>query len=443
MQGKKKYYPLLIQLSCIIGFLINLYSAWPGYLSVDSFDQYEQALLNHYNDWHAPLMAYVWHILMLLHKGPALMLILQLGLLWFALYIWLSCYANAYWYAAIMLLAAAPFVQNFAGYIVKDAQMSFSWMLCLGLLFRALVRKKSLPLPLLLLVALLLVYGSWVRINAWPGALAICALILKVQKPKFTLRKLVPLSVFFTFLIVAASSLFNYHWLHADKTYPQAKLYLHDISGIYARTGQSYYPAFLFTSPLVDTAKMRTYYHPATFDHLWVSAADTVIYDFQDDSTVSVLKQQWLSAIYHHPAAYIQNRADGLLYYLKIKQSRWPYYAAYFNISPQPNRMGISQSPNYLRNSISKAINAQANMPYMRPWFWLLLNSLLLFCGAKIKEPSHRYTFRALVFSSLFYMLPTFLIFPCDSDFRYFYWNCISLSIAVCLWFIDRKLQHK
>ena len=39
--------------------------------------QYQQSVDNAYEDWHPPLMAWIWHYLMLLEPGPGPMLVLQ------------------------------------------------------------------------------------------------------------------------------------------------------------------------------------------------------------------------------------------------------------------------------------------------------------------------------------------------------------------------------
>jgi len=339
----------------------------------------------------------------------------------------------------VLLFAFAPFVQNFAGFLVKDAHMAFSWLLVVAILFRRQIMGKRLSGFALPACVLLLLYGSWVRINAWPGAFVLSVFVARAIWPKIALKRAFICAMAFTIVSLITQNLFSYHYLKCDKTYPQAKLFLHDITGIYAQTGKAYYPSFLFQSPLFDTAVLRKAYHPATFDHLWVRGNDEkLIYDFDNDSEVNILKQAWLQAIIQHPFAYIHNRFNGLLYYLKLKESGKPYYAYYFNIAPQPNIMGIMQAPSGFRNVFSNGIIMQKNMPYMRPWFWVLANVLLLGFLGKFRNTAAAHTYAALLFSALAYILPTFLIFPCDSDFRYFYYNAIAATLAFLILLLDR-----
>jgi hypothetical protein len=46
----------------------------------DSERQYGQALSGHFDDWHPPLMEWIWRLFIPLMPGPAPMLALQLGI---------------------------------------------------------------------------------------------------------------------------------------------------------------------------------------------------------------------------------------------------------------------------------------------------------------------------------------------------------------------------
>ncbi len=67
--------------------LAFLFFFYPGQLSPDSLSIYAQAQAHQYSDHHPPLMGYLWHYLDLIVKGPLLMYLINLGLIWSALYI--------------------------------------------------------------------------------------------------------------------------------------------------------------------------------------------------------------------------------------------------------------------------------------------------------------------------------------------------------------------
>src|SRR6476646_6318271 len=69
----------------IVGFGLIAYGYWPGIMIDDARWQYQQAVDNAYEDWHPPLMAWVWRRLMFIEPGPAPMLLLQLVFYWLAI----------------------------------------------------------------------------------------------------------------------------------------------------------------------------------------------------------------------------------------------------------------------------------------------------------------------------------------------------------------------
>lgn len=423
---------------CIIGFILNFIAYYPGFLSPDSFDQYSQAVSGQYNDWHSPVMAVIWRAFLRIYPGTLLILIFQLSLLWTGVYLLLNSVKSKLWYILVLLFSLAPFVQNFAAYIVKDTQMAFSWLLAVAIIFRAGSQNKKLSKIEALICFLLIAYGSWVRINALPGSIALCYLLSWIIfKNRSKYIRLV--SAIFCWVIIGAGHwYFDYNVVKAEKTWPQTKLYLHDITGIYAKTGVSLYPSFLFSSPNFDTAVLRKGYHPASFDHLWVGKNDSEIYFFEDDSTVRTLQEAWKKGILTYPMVYFKNRTDGFLYYLRIKDRGNVFHNLFAEIYPVPNALGISFHPNIFSQIFLKPIEVQRGMPHMKPWFWLFLNLLLFAFIGKFSNLVCKVTYKALISSSILYLLPAYFIFPCDTDFRYFYWNCIACSLALCMLLIDR-----
>jgi len=425
-------------IACVSGFTLNLIAYYPGFLSPDSFDQYSQAASGQYNDWHSPIMAVLWGLFIKVRPGTLLILIFQLGLLWTSVYLLLSSIKSKLWYVLILLFSLAPFIQNFAAYIVKDTQMAFSWLLAVAIILRAGLSKGKLSKTEAVICFLLITYGSWVRINALPGSIALCYLLSWIIfKNKTKYIRLV--SAIFVWVIIGVGHwVFDYNIIKAEKTYPQTKLYLHDLTGIYAKTGVNFYPPFLYSSSDFDTTVLRKGYHSATFDDLWVGRNGKEIYSFEDDTTVIMLQQAWAKAIRTYPNVYFNNRMEGFFYYLRIKDRGSNPHNLFAEIYPQPNFLGLSFHPNILSKIFIRPIEKQTRMPYMKPWFWLVLNVLLFAFSGKLDKLECRVTYKALISSSILYLLPAFFIFPADTDFRYFYWNCIACSLAVCILIIDR-----
>ena len=76
----------------IIGFLISYYYFYPGFMSMDSLMQYNQAISNQYGDWHPPIMSWFWRGWLKVFFGPSGMLLMQLLGFWASLSIFLACF---------------------------------------------------------------------------------------------------------------------------------------------------------------------------------------------------------------------------------------------------------------------------------------------------------------------------------------------------------------
>ncbi|MDB5226275.1 MAG: hypothetical protein JWN78_468 [Bacteroidota bacterium] len=421
-------------LFCFAGFILCYIAYHPGFMFIDSFEQYQQVITQKYDDWHPPVMAGWWSILNYMHKGPALMLAYQLACLWISIFLFLKLIHNDVWKVMIALLALSPFVQNFAGFIVKDTQMALSWLLAFTILLNYSYRNKKIPTAIAILVFLLLTYGSWVRTNAFPGVLPLALwFIFLLLKNK---RNSIKISATIVTLVFLAAG----HWIqnivfNTDATYPEYKLYMEDITGIYKKTGENFYPEVITRHKDFDIGMMKKHYTPATFDDEWES--DPLIRVPEGtDSTSPSAGLAWKKAVRAHPFIYLQNRLEGFIYYLRIKNRTDYYSVSYPRIDKNP--WGFRFHENIISKIFIRPIRWQHHMPYMRPWFWFFLNIVLLFFISGIRNLALRQAFAALVFSGLFYQALMVFVFPVDTDFRYFYWNCIAESLAICLWVGDR-----
>jgi hypothetical protein len=430
---------VVFALLCLGGFIVNFIAYYPGFIMPDALDQYQQSLSGNYHDWHPPLMAFMWHFWNLFYSGVEVMLVYQLGCLWLSGYFLMTAVRNRWWYIGIFVLLFAPFVQNYAGCIVKDSQMGLSWLLALSILFNRSINKEKITITVARVTALLLLYGCWVRINALSGAVPLFLLwAWAVADEKKNVRILKEFSKIFAVSLIGIW-LFSGKIFHAGKTYPENKLYLHDLTNIYVATGDNVYPPVLYTNPNFDTAYLRYKHHPATLDHIWWNGDGKTLLPSSGDEITRELKRAWVSAILKHPGVYLEYRYYGFLYFLGIRirdkeAEYWPYFPWV-----QPNDLGIEKKWTILTDWFIKPLSYQRNMFYMEGYFWFFLNIVLAAGLVLIRKGVLRTMYTALTLSGLCYLLPQFLIFQVDRDFRYFYWNCIACTLAVCILLVSRS----
>ncbi|MBO9567018.1 MAG: hypothetical protein J7621_29870 [Niastella sp.] len=424
------------------GFIIDLLACWPGFMYIDSVNQYTQAITFTFSDWHPPIMAGLWSQLNYIYKGPQVMLIFQLLLLWTSFYLIATtwCRHTLSFISLILLFIAAPYVQNFAGLIVKDSQMALCWLLAVVIMLRAIYYNRKMRPWEAAVTFLLITYGTMVRINALPGAIPLYYLWVEDIYSGTITRKAGLLALVLTGLLISNLSI-NKFILKPHKLYPEYKLMAHDLAGIYVATGKSYFPAFMTTHPGFDSNYIRQHFTTATLDNIWWNKDQKNIFAPLDEQTRQELIKAWKKSIRENTFTYLENRFDGFLYYLQLKQrpdTTFYYYYPYI----YTNNYGFALKKNWVFTGVAGLITANKNMPYMKPWFWLLLPVIQLIITFRLPSSIFKKAGLSLAISSLLYLLPQFFIYQADTEFRYFYWCCIATALHTVLlitYYLHRK----
>src|ERR1700730_10584865 len=58
------------------------HACFPGLLDADASNQFHQALAFHFDDWHPPIMAFVWSYTNMIVPGPEGFFLLEILLYW-------------------------------------------------------------------------------------------------------------------------------------------------------------------------------------------------------------------------------------------------------------------------------------------------------------------------------------------------------------------------
>lgn len=155
-----------------IGWLLFLVYSFPGYMSYDSVWQLIQARgLESINDWHPPLMAFVWRYLDHLIAGPFLMLAIQSLAFLIGLYFLLKQVMPSRT-AAIVASVMLVLPQNLIvmAVIWKDSQMA-------GFLIASIAALLIGSRPLRVTAVVLLFFATAYRYNAAAATLPIIVLL--------------------------------------------------------------------------------------------------------------------------------------------------------------------------------------------------------------------------------------------------------------------------
>lgn len=389
--------------------------AWhyPGTLDPDSTTQLHEALSGHLTDWHPPIMAALWRLLLNVKAGPAPLLALHVGLYWTG--VWAICDATARepkWRSLLPLLAALhPLALVMLGGIQKDVGLAASLIAAFGLLFRQRTLKRRVTPLMAIAIAALLAYAALVR---WNGMLAVAPLLLYWFRPRRDRPLIVTAATAILFLaFIPVASFVDHGLLRASHTHPESSLEIFDLAGtahfssddrlLDLRPG-CYRPYFW---DLLDSAPCgRVFQQLAGPDGTTLS-----------DTTADALTKRWMKAIATHPMAYAEHR---LAHFNS---------STYFLVSPTAR---CASAPTYSGCDQPRARQivddfVKKNLLYW-PCLWLAAGAWLVFRGRASAAV------RALASSGILYGLG-YLFVGVATDWRYHLWTTLAISMALALHF--------
>src|SRR5690606_26904053 len=109
----------------VMGFVVCALAFYPGIMTPDTLDQLAQANAQAFNDWHPPMMAWLWSGLNRVFPAASGFLFFDLFLLWFGLYR-ISRSIDPRYAPYVYLLGFLPFVINISGVIWKDVATAYA-----------------------------------------------------------------------------------------------------------------------------------------------------------------------------------------------------------------------------------------------------------------------------------------------------------------------------
>lgn len=405
----------------VTGFVFFLIACYPGFMSVDSLEQYRQAQVLRFADGHPPVMAWLWSKLDLIWRGPQSLLVLHLGMLWIGLYLWRRNAGKHKYAKWFVLLGFMPWVANFEGVLWKDVGMAYSLLLGLGLLASA----KSSRLQIAAAMPFLL-YAFMVRNNA-PAALVPIMWYASVMAfPELVGRIRVAMTAGILLVMFAFLNFFNYHFLDAEKNHMASYMMVDDLVHFSVKANRSLLPKV--DDATVVACSQETIGDTRLVGRLFCLGTKPT-YQKVAPIPYDELKEAWGAAIKAEPLEYARFRLDAFLYLLR-DPGKGPYIHTFFGISP--NDMGLSQENSPATVVLNGYINAAVHLaPFLfKPYWWFML--ALLSLGMTLLLRGNRESLvliRVLLTSALFYMLSYLPVTPM-ADLRYVYWSVLAISLA-------------
>ena len=393
----------------------------------DSGHQYTQALSGRFDDWHPPLMGWIWRLFIPLVSGPAPMLLLQLGLygaaLGFLAYrAWQrGCRHQAIWLAATALFAPT---QLLMATIVKDSLMAAALLAAFAALCH--FRDTGNRLSRVIGVALILL-ASCLRFNAFLAGLPLLLLALPERWTAHRGRAALAIAGAAGLLLLAmpvANRL-----LQAQRSGVELSLVIFDLGGITAHDGGNAFPPMAIKNPVAvnDDCYLAERWDSYSW---WVDP--TCPMDFETVRTAFAAQHInpelfWIRAIASHPLAYAQHRLAhwniASQFLVRKTTERW------ISAASDPNDWNFRVAPNPGNRFVSAAVLALNATPLGWPCCWLALSFGLVMLGYRLP---HSRTLMALAGSAFLYSLG-YGPLSVAAELRYYCWPMMATLIAAVL----------
>lgn len=397
-------------------------------MSWDPVRQYGEALSGDIDDWHPPMMQWMWQRLIALHPGPAPMLLLQLALYWGGLSILADAFRPQRRGLASALLACGllPLGLALTGMILKDCLMTGALLVATGLLAWRDERGQRLAL---LFAGPMLILAATLRFNAFTACLPLLIALL----PRACWRtwpRLGLSSLLGTAILMAAMPVAN-RLIGAKSSGVELSLVLFDLGGITEHSGVSVFPEEMeVRDPVIVNHRCYT---PNKWDSYsdWVEPECPLGFTaWQDNIDPAEIRPYsvWVRAILAHPAAYAAHR----LHHFAVNVRLLPLPDAIERPVPShdaPNPWGFHTTPNRRMAALDTFAMATAHSPLGWPivWIGLALGALIASRGlphARLVVP--------VALSSVLYGCG-YLVFSVAAELRYHLWTELAALIAVVL----------
>lgn len=405
-----------------------MFSYWPGIMTWDPIEQYDQAVQNSYADWHPPIMAWIWHLLIPIAPGTAPMLVLQVSL-------YLGGHGLLTGWAlkrrrpgvalAFATCALMPIPMALMGSVLKDCLMTGAMLSAVALfVWRTESGNKLLPIASIVLLLL----ATALRFNAFPATAPLILALLPASWRRGRARFLAA-ALAVSVSLVAVQPVVN-RLLGAERTGVELTQAIFDLAGITEHSGVDAFPPLDVADPVAVSqrcysAEMWDSYSswddppkcPINFNGVRAAFAKT-------GQNPAVF---WLRAVAAHPLAYAEHRWDHMMINLRLIVPK-------VNYRPAPdhsidNEWNYVFHPNPVETWVDRAALIADRTPLGWPLCWLALAFGLLALTPSL--PS-RGLIVPISLSVIFYA-SSYAIISVASDLRYHLWTMVGTCVVLVL----------
>lgn len=437
--------PLFSRIVALCGFLFVIAVFYPGFLSSDSIEQYEQAKAGTLSDAHPIIMSLLWRGLIYIHDGPFLMLVLQSAMLWTGLYLLTRVYMTR-WHGLSPLLflvvGITPNMLIYAGVIWKDVQMTHAYLAATALSLWVLNTSRPTRIAargVAFLAGLLFLYGTLVRHNAIAAAIPLLPLFACALSRcwdgvySFVSRRTLYISMVLFILLLGTQLLLNVI-VNPQKDHFVQYIQLYDLAGISMRIDKPLFPEWIINDKVrFNMDSVKHFYNPYSGNYLFYNhygpdycAPLTMT---RDPEQLAELNSVWIKSILGYWPQWIDHKLDCFLALLRFSDWSWNSVAGV---------LVIQEKPKNGRSLLSKATISYlilfSGTYLFRPWIWLYIiitGLIVAMMGIKrFNQAREQFAICIILFSSAILYIAGYALVSSADDFRYVYWSTFATIIG-------------
>lgn len=423
--------------AAVAALMASLVAFWPGVVTYDGVTQFAQARAGRYEDWHPPVMAWLWHGLHGVFGGAAQpMLTLQMVLYWAGFGLIAGALARsgrprAAW--AVLAIGASPLFLGWQAVVLKDTQMLGAMLAACGLVVWWRVRGARVPLWAGAGVVVLLTYATLVRANAVFATVPLAVMLAAPPHGRRRMGVIGALIALGVAAVLAVSPIVNHRLLGAAASGVERTQAVYDLAAIAVRAPD----AAIGFSP-AEARRLRALHcvKPLFWDPLGEPTRCGPITARVQAMPAASLYPLLLKAALHSPAAYAAHR----LAHLNATQ-RWLVPLGWPGAAPparsEPNPLGLG-SPGAVARAWQGAARWVAETPLGWPFAWLVLAVAGVAVGRSRPANPLRDVALALALSAVT-LEASFVVLSIASDLRYHLWPMVAAALAMVLSWADRR----
>ena len=409
----------------ILGILNSVFIKNTGLFSSDPKVQLYQAIINYYNDWHPPMMGFVWNKLNnIFGKMDTLywvhIVIFFSGAFFIMLYIRKkSLYMSLVFLIVITIIS---YKESLLFQLWKDTGMYVVYIFIIGIsLNMEKLKNKYIKLILLGISYILLFYSISIRANSvFSGIIMIFLLFYSFKKE---LLKSLIISTILWLGILGVNYYFIYEYLHTKKLYPIKYIMISDIYQISYRTNKNI-PEFLRGSNYSEEREKEIFENNPNINK----------YIRYDKLLIKLVGENLLSSAKKNYDKQNLNERDLEEYISNYQNLNDKEILENYNLIKNYWFNLIKENPiMFIKIKIKFFINLVGGLEFI---FLMMLNLILQyfysFKKKKIKQ-------LLIYMSSCFYLWP-YLIFNSSYDYRYIAY-CILVEIFMFIYIIYTNFE--